>query len=333
MKKSVSVRFIAEKCGVSTATVSRVLNNDPQVADATRKLVRDAFETYGYSAARPQSSRPATVGIVISTLLSSDYYTRLANEFGQLLLETGIESVFFNLFRDQGRLPNALDTLYDSGVSGIAFIGCPYLTVKNALRPGIPHVWLDCNDAPSKTPDIYRVQSDHYVSGQLAAHELILSGHVKPLVFTSANPTYRSLDRCAGLKSAFDEQGITLPNDFTVYLPGVRDAYGEARDMAQYLIASGREFDSVFAVADARTTGAYDGITRIGKRIPEDIGLISFDGTSRTSRYILGITSVQQDVKLLAKRSCDQLLALMDGKEPGEMNVTLPTHIYAGRTL
>lgn len=333
-KKRVSVRFIAERCGVSTATVSRVLNGEPGVADATRRLVEEALELYGYEAPRQAVGRrgPSKVGI-IANALSSDYYGQLVRGVSRSVEGQGREAVTYDLDFGVSHVVRGLETLQGCGVDAIVFIGCPYLAIRDRLDRRCAHVWIDCNDPADLTPGICRVQSDQRVSGSLAARELLRCGHAAPILLGSSTRTWRGDERITGFTEEFAAAGVELPDDFVVETPGLRPVFDEARDIVQYLIAAGRPFDGIFAVSDWRTLAAYAGCLSQGRRVPEDIGIIGFDGSSKASRSVVNLSCIQQDVPLLVHHAVAQLTALLEGEEPAELNVTVPTTILPGQSL
>lgn len=331
-KKDVNVRFIAEKCGVSTATVSRVLNEDSRVARATRQKVLDALDTYGYSlsgAARPKVPK---VGVILR-INNPDYNTGLLRAISDYFFARSIQVIACNAERDHSRIPETLETLYDSGVMGVILIRCPYLEIKEHLNPRIPNVWLDCNDSPEDCRDICCTQSDHYTSGQIAALELLGHGCTRPILINGIERSHRTYERNQGFMSEYAKKGIHLEEERFVYLPTTKDAFAESQDIVRYLLMKDFPFDGVFAVSDWRALGAYMGVKSMGKSIPQDIKIIGFDGISLASRSVLNITCVQQNVSQLAYTACHQLECLMNGQAVKNKHVIVPTGILQGQTV
>ncbi len=331
-RKNVSVKFIAEKCGVSTATISRVLNNDPKVSESTREKVLEACREYNYKfperAAAPVRKK---IGVVTS-ISNQDYFASLLTEIINYLAD--FEYTVINCSMGQGRfnLRDALLTLYDSNVSGIIIISGDYVSIKDMLMPSIPHVWIDCNDAPPETDDICTVQSDQYISGCLAARALLNQNCKRPIMIMSTRRSIRSEERKKGFFDEFRRGGIELTSRNIVEVEPSKDGFSDSREAVRYLIVKGFEFDSVFAISDWRALGAYTGAISMGKRVPEDICIIGFDGVSLACKSV-NITSVQQNTKRLAQSSCDQLLHLIKGEPVLNKHIVIPTDILPGQTL
>ena len=335
-KKEVSIRLIAQECGVSTATVSRVLNNTSNVSDETRHKVINVLQKYQYSP--PQSTnisktkpRLPKIGIVMTSSVS-DYYINLQQHIAEYFMKQNIRIVICNTQDNSAYLATSIETLYDSGVCGIIFISCDYLSIQNMLLPNIPCVWIDCNDHPKDTRSICQVQSDHYASGQLAAQELFRRGSRRPILLTGAHITHRSDERIKGFQSVWNKNQIQFTDEQIIYLPYIKHHFIESRDMVQYLLAKNFSFDSIFAVNDSRALGAVVGVQNSSLQIPNDIRIIGFDGISVTCNSILNITSIQQNTELLAKHACVMLEKQIRNEPIKEKKVIVPPHLSIGQT-
>jgi len=331
-RKNVSVKFIAEKCGVSTATISRVINGDNKVSESTREKVLSAFKEYNYKYPEKSSTLSRKKIGVITTVSNQDYFASLLHEIINYMAEYDFSVISYSMGRGKFSLKEGLETLYDSNVSGIIIISGDYVSVKDFLLPSIPHVWIDCNDAPEDTADICTVQSDQYVSGCLAARALISQSCKHPIMIMSTRQSIRREERKKGFFDEFQRAGIVLGPDNIVEVETTKDGFTDSREAIRYLIAKGVSFDSVFAISDWRALGAYTGAISMGKRVPEDICIIGFDGVSLACKSV-NITSVQQNTRRLSQCSCDQLLHLMRGEDVPERHIIIPTDILPGQTL
>ena len=331
-RKEVSIQSIADLCGVSIATVSRVLNNDRRVAQKTRRRILDAMEEHHYVAPPVQPPAVRKIGIIIHTEIS-DYYMALVLRLHDELKKAGFQMIMGSLGYDSGELPVILDTLYDSNVSGVILITCDCLSIRDRLDGRIPHVWIDCNDPPEVTGDICQVQSDQYVSGVLAAQELYRKGCVRPIILGGSRTSHRMLERIQGFRDEYGKHNIDIGEERIVRTPLIREILVESKQMVRYLLSKGFPFDSVFAISDWRALGAYLALTEAGLKVPEDVKVIGYDGVSIASRVVLNITSVQQNVSLIARYAVDLLLRLTRREEISEKRIIVPTDILTGQTL
>ena len=331
-RKDVSIQMIAEQCGVSTATVSRVLNNEPKVAETTRQMVLSALEESGYRPSSPPSSRIKKAGVVIDTQ-TSDYYWALSIQLRSVLEKAGIQMISASLGRREEALPDILRTIYDSNVCGVILITCGYLSIKNILDPRLPHVWIDCNDPPEQTAGICQVQSDQRMSGILAAQELYRKGCRRPILLGGNTISHRMQERFASFQAEYRKHGIELGEDRIICTPGARPALDESRHSIRYLVSTDYEFDGIFAISDWRALGSYLALADLGIRVPEEVRIIGYDGVSVANRAVLNITSIQQDIEQIAHHTCDLLLRQMDRQAVEKRRIIVPTSIMNGQTL
>ena len=331
-RKNISIRFIAEKCGVSSATVSRALNNDRGVTEATRRRVLEAVSQYNYVSPPNRKNGIERIGVIIPEGFSH-YYITLLGMVGNFFREIDVPTIAINTERKENYLPTALETMYRCDVSGVILIGCDYLSVKNHISRKIPHVWLDCNDPPEDTTEIYQVQSDQYVAGKLAAQEFVRTGCRTPIILCGAHDSHRNRDRLAGFTEEFEKTGLTLSPEQIQYLPEIKPMVTEGQDIIRYLVTKGQEFDSVFAMGDSRAVGAFMALNKMGRRIPEDVKLMGFDGVAQANISVLDITSIQQNVELLARNACETLVSLMNGQPVETKRMLVPTSVLSGKTM
>jgi len=330
-RKDVNVKLIAEKCGVSTATISRVLNADSKVSEATRQKVMDALKELNYKI--PEKTGKTYKKIAVITRVShQDYYVSLVHEINKYMAGLGYEVISLSQENALRTLPELLETAYSSNIAGVIIVSADYSSIKNNLMPSIPHVWIDCNDDPEDVLDVCTVESDHYISGRLAAHALFNQNCRKPIIITGNNPSRRSEERKNGFFDEFKEAGITLDSENIIEVQTGTDGFTVTRETVRYAIAKGMDFDSIFAISDWRALGAYTGVITMGKRVPEDIRIIGFDGLSLACKTV-GITSIQQNTPRLAQCSCNQLLKLIAGEDVEDKHIVIPTGILQGQTL
>lgn len=330
-KKEISVRFIAEQCGVSTATVSRVLNNDESVKAATRIKVRDVLEQYHYEVPPAPLPKVSKVAVVIVSS-ESDYYDTVLAQIGRYFRERGTGVIAMNTEGTPNYLPTALDTLYDSNVQGIILLSCDYLSVRERLHSKIPHVWIDCNDPPEATGQICQVQSDHLISGSMAAQELLRKGCRKPIILTGTHKTHRSRDRMNGFAAELAAAGVHIEPEQVIALPCIKRHVTESQEIIRYLVTKGMDFDSIFAMNDGWALGAYMGVSKTDLKIPQDVKLVGFDGISSACTEVLNITCIQQNVTLLTRYACEMLVELMNQRPVENKRIIVPTTILPGQT-
>lgn len=130
----------------------------------------------------------------------------------------------------------------------------------------------------------------------------------------------------------FASGGIILDDSQIIALPGLKSHVTQGQEMVRYLITRDTDFDGVFAMNDGWAMGAYIGLTQSGLRVPEDVKLVGFDGISKACTEVLNITSIQQNVPLLARYAGEMLLQLIAREPAAEKRIIVPTNVLYGRT-
>ena len=124
-----------------------------------------------------------------------------------------------------------------------------------------------------------------------------------------------------------------MTDEQVIQTPQTREILTESRETVRYLVSKGNAFDSIFAISDWRALGAYLALTELGVRVPEDVKVIGYDGVSVASRTVLNITSVQQNIDLIAWNAAELLLKQINHVQISEKRIIVPTSILTGQTL
>ncbi len=331
-KKNVSVQTVAEACGVSTATVSRVINNDNKVSGETRLNVLNKMKELGYQLPSPSGGQVEKIGVIVDTQVN-EYYQSLIIHLHDALAEKGFRMITASLGYRKDVLPDILKTIYDCNVSGVILVTCDYFSLINLLDPRIPHVWIDCNDSYEDTKDIIcQVQSDQYSSGVMAAQELYRKGSTSPIILAGSSVSHRLKERFEGLRNEYLKHGIEITEDRIIKIPRIREVLDESKQTIRYLISTGYEFDGVFAISDWRALGAYLALSELGIKVPEQVHIIGFDGISTAIQTLLNITCIRQDTNGIAQGACELLLRQIQNKPIINKRIILPVSILNGQT-
>ncbi|MDN5571299.1 MAG: LacI family DNA-binding transcriptional regulator [Propionibacteriaceae bacterium] len=321
---------VAERAGVSVATVSRVLNNRGYLSQTTRDRVSKAIEELDY---RPNqvarsllSQRTGTIGLIVPTV-ALPFYGEIAVGIENELAERGLRLLLCNSFGRADREREHLDLLVRNRVDGIISgahndplpeyrtIRQPAVTIDRELAPHIPNV-----------------RAENERGGRLATEHLLSRGARRPAFLTSRSHERNLRER--GYRAVLAEasiEPIILTADFHLPEPQrtqrVRDALDGHPDL-----------DSVFATDDLLAASALEWAHDIGRRVPDDLRVVGFDGTLAMRRALPGLTTVQQPIAALCATAVDLLARRIDssqrsGNESDEVPpVELPVTLIVGRT-
>lgn len=318
------MKDVAREAGVALGTVSKVFNDLP-VGENYRRRVQEAAGRLGYrvnSYARGlRADRTHTVALILPTL-DHPYFARLANCVNGVLSQRGYRLMLSITNSDSRAEANCLELVRQNMVDGV--IGLTY-SADLDVGDDLPYVSLD----RFISPGIPCVASDNFAGGRMAAERLITLGCRKLLYLRTGSPVPGETDkRGAGFAAQCQAAGA----DFDMKLFNHGDECGPVFD---YIDARVREdsfpYDGIFCCADFLACSVRQKLEAIGRRVPEDVQLIGFDGTPRfdsSGEYLC--SSIVQPVRQLAETAV-RLLLDRGAEEPAGL-VCLPVTYAAGGT-
>ena len=304
---------VALLAGVSTATVSRVLNNSQQVDPATRERVLAAAAKLRYvphGAARTlRSHRSRMVGAIVP---SFDYalYARTTSALQQRLDERGYALVLAEHHYDLATETRIAGKLVERGVDAFVLVGLDHEQALFSLLEdyGRPYVLTWGVDPLHRHPSIGF--DNHAATLQVARH-LIALGHRRIGLLSAPLPgNDRARARGEGLRAALAERGLALDESCIAYAP-ISLAAAEAA-MARLLALPERP-TAVVATNDVFAVGAMMACRRAGVRIPEEMSITGVDNTDLGATQTPGLTSVATPITEIGRAAADQLVARLEG--------------------
>ena len=323
---------VAAEAGVSQSTVSRALAGDPVVSEATRLRVAEAARKLNYfvdnNAARLRTGKTGTLAVVV--ICRPDEDRKDLNPFTYSLLGTicaaassrGYETLVS--FQDG---PNNLAGRYEEQrkADGLIVIGTtqnlPAWEYYRDLGQSGMH-WV-CWGSPFD--DLEWIRSDNQAGARLAASHLIEAGFRQIACIGSVHSLQRQFkERFDGYAERLTEEGL---DPWLVEVEEGLSREEQGRRAVRTLIASARPFDAIFAVCDEIALGALRELSEAGYRIPEDCGLIGFDGIRASAHAMPPLSSIQPDFSAAGAMLVDNLLAAVAG-EPHEQR-RVPVQLLA----
>lgn len=328
-KKRVSLRDVAESCGVSVATVSRVINGKGRFSDATRDRVMAALRREGYvSEALPPEDDDPFVGIVVSSL-DNELIATIAEELTSLLWGSGIAARIVDGCSDAEREAIEVRRLRRAGAAGLILVMCRNCALDMEVAGAVPAVYLD---TPTGDGGSTFVGSDNYVGGQLVAQELIRKGCTAPIVINNRGTTVANNARVQGFLHEFAKAGIEVGPGRVIDPEVHKQSFAAANELVTYLWTKGERFDAVYACNDWRAYGALVALRQMGVTVPDEVRVVGYDGI-RISRFCdQPITTVKQDGIAVAGVAFHKLAELMHGTRPDETKTLVPVRLVVGRT-
>jgi DNA-binding LacI/PurR family transcriptional regulator len=315
---------VAALAGVSHQTVSRVLNNHPNVREQTRTRVRAAIAELGYrpnNAARLLATGTSQVIGVVSR--SSTLYGPAATlaALAEAALKHGF-TVNVESVRTLDRRPvaDAISRHLDQRVAGLVVIA-PVEAASEALGDvpdDIPLVSIDGD--PARPDELVTV--DQELGGYTATRHLLDAGHRTVWHVSGPDHWFDSRGRVDGWRRALTEAGAEIPP----LMPADWSA-ASGYHIGQ-IIARMNDVTGVFAANDHLALGILRALHERGRRVPQDVSIVGFDDVPEAAYYIPPLTTVRPDFDAAATASLELLLAqIRTGRRSGERRVLPPTLI------
>ena len=328
--ESVTIKDIAKRCNVAVSTVSRAINNHPDINPETRRKIMKVIEENHYipnnSAQNLKKSVSKTIGVVIKgadNQLFAKMRPVLVEGIAQYDYDSDIE--YISISGDEIR--EALRLVKEKRLKGLIFLGGNHNRTEDDLK-AVPVPFVMCTvDMDETVPkDLYSsVSVDSYQESYRMVDHLCSKGYKKIVIFSGSRGDesvgrlrlngYR--DALKANRIEVDEQRIWYSQDWAEDVFSMANGYR----MGKKLIESGIDFDCVYAVADSIAIGAGRALLESGIRIPEECGLAGFDGLDETLYYHPSITTMRQPVKEMAEDAVKILFSMLHKGEANQHRV------------
>ncbi len=315
-----NIKDIAELAEVGVSTVSRVINNHPDVKESTRKKILKIIKESNYipnnSARILKQNNTKNIGILVKGVFNP-FFAQMTNIIGKIINQNGYTAIVhqndYNLYQDVDIL---IAFIKEKRLQGIICLGGNFseITDDSFKEVNIPIVLTSVNTISKQGKSYYSsIGIDNVKSAYDAARYLINKGHKKiALVLGDANDTGISLRRLEGYEKALRKESIEIEEDLII-IGGYSSE--KAYEETIKLLKERKDITAIFSLSDIMAIGVAKAIIDSGFRIPEDISLIGFDGMDESKFYNPSITTVKQPQKLMAAMSINLLFSLINGQE------------------
>ncbi len=306
-----TIKDIARLSGCGVATVSRVLNQHPDVSEETRRRVLAVVEEYGF---QPNNNakhlkQQGGNGIIIlvkgtQNMLFADLVERVQTR----LQEDDREAVVYYLDEDADEVGYALQLCRERKPLGILFLGGDLELFRARFQPiTIPCVLLTNTARDLGFENLSSLTTDdgeaaaqviEFLAGQGHRRVCILGGN-----WSCSQISYRRLEGC---RRTFAR--LNLPFDQDRQCEPCRYSMGEGYAATLRLLERCPDLTAIFAMSDVMAMGTIRALRDLGRRVPEDISVVGFDGISMARYSVPRLATVRQDTQRLAERGVEILL-------------------------
>ncbi|WP_250452832.1 LacI family DNA-binding transcriptional regulator [Caballeronia sp. ATUFL_M2_KS44] len=331
-REEVSIADVAERAGVSVATVSRVLNGHTNVREATREKVRAAVAASGYrinELARNLRTAESRLLLTMVPDFGNPFYAAIVRGIDSVARQNG----YFMLLCDTGADPLRERSYFDllRGRRADGAICLDPAAVQNALAEEASALpWVACCEFDPDAGVPYVGIDNHLAAGDVMRY-LIGKGHRRIALINSGHGYLYGRQRLAGYRDALEAAGIAANPAWQIELDSLDyDAGGRA---AAQLASLGRERPTaIFAVSDTLAIGVMNGLRGAGLRVPEDVAVVGFDDIAVAAHVDPPLTTVAQPMQALGEAAANLLLKRLRDPRAHVPGVLLPHRLIQRRS-
>jgi LacI family transcriptional regulator len=309
MPERLTIQDIAHLAGVSKATVSRVLNQKPDVNPATRERISRIVNEQGFvpsiTASGLAGGRPHMIGVLVPAL-TWPFIPEIVQGAAEIVEHSSYELVLYSTLREKDHsamLGRILDIRLIAGL--LAVTPGPFLPGLTQLyEQGFPLVVIDDQHLPTSAP---RVGVDNQQGAYVAVRHLIDQGHRKIAHIKGPAHHRCSQERYQGYQQALAEAGINAPSAY-IWQGDFLTPSGRAG--ARKLLNLPERPTAIFAANDHMAWGVLEAAEEYGLRVPEDVAVVGFDDMIPSAHKRPPLTSVIQPFHEIGQRAAELLLWL-----------------------
>ncbi|GKS87721.1 LacI family DNA-binding transcriptional regulator [Acidovorax sp. SUPP2539] len=321
-----SIKDVAERAGVSTTTVSRVLSNPAAVRTPLRERVEQAIAVLAYrpnlAARRLRQQRASLVGLIVSDI-RSPFFTDVGRAVEDVAYRHGLRLILCNTDEDPAKEQSYLELMADEQASGV--ILSPTMEGLKRLRPTDWPFPMVLVDRALDTTRADRVVLDNRAAARRATEHLLDAGYRRIAVLAGTHST-TGQERQAGYADALRERGLA-PDPH--WVAPTREA-GMAAATALLAGTGGMPRpDALLATNGLLLLGAVHAIQAAGLSMPNDIGLAGFDNNDWTALPALDVTVIAQPTYDIGRTAAELLLQRLAEPERTVRRVVLEGALLA----
>ena len=307
-----NIRDIARLAGVGVSTVSRVINDHPDVKDETRekilKIIKESNYIPNNSARILKKNNTNNIGVLVKGVFNP-FFAEMINIIGNRINEAGYTMILQqNDYATEDDVDNLIAFVKEKRLQGIICLGGNFLNINDESFQflDIPVVLTSVNTLSKESKSKFSsIGIDNVLAAKASIQYLIDKGHRNiGILLGEKNDVGISGLRLEGYKKALEENNIPYSEE-NVFI-GDYD-YSGAYRVTKEIINNRKDITAIFSISDIMAVGAAKSVIDQGLQVGEDISIMGFDGMDISKYYNPGITTVKQPKKNMANNSIDLL--------------------------
>ncbi len=321
--KSITMKDVAKLARVSVGTVSRVINQKQGIKEITLKKVQQAIDELGYIpdvyARGMKKNKTETIALIVPSVWHP-FFGEFAFHVEVELSKKGYKLLLCNISGPKREL-DYITMLQQNKVDGI--IAITYSPIEDYLSSNIPFVSID---RTYEDKAIACVSSDNQKGAELAAQVLISKGGTHFGFIGGHNKTINETKK----RRLFFEKTI-LEAGFPCEVLDLEEPYDNFLEEVEVFLRQHPEIDALFTINDFTAIDAISILEKLGKKVPEDVQVIGYDGIRQAEERTQYLSTIRQPIEEMATEAVQCLLDILDKKDR-PLQITLPISYLEGKT-
>jgi LacI family transcriptional regulator/LacI family repressor for deo operon, udp, cdd, tsx, nupC, and nupG len=329
VRRSVSIQDIAQAAGVSHATVSRALRDNPLISAEVRRTIQRLADAMGYTpnavAQSLKGQRSNTIGLVV-TSIADPFCGRLARGVDEIAEQSGVDVFLGVSYNSPKQELTVIESFHRRRVDGIV-TASSCLTdehLDRLKRIGVPIVLIN-RQSEGDYAQFHTVDVDSYAGARQAMNHLLTLGHSSIAYLGATNRPRSNRERKRGYCDALETAGIALKDGWIQEAPPNRRSYSDdvADGQGLMLEALRTGITAAFCYNDMYAIGALLTCRELGLVMPGQVSVVGFDDVELAQYVTPTLTTVHQPKLRLGQLATETLLSLMEDR-PTENQIVSP---------
>lgn len=320
----ITIKDIAKQCGVGVSTVSRAINNHPDINPETRKMIMDVIEETGFipnNSARNLKRTDAKCIAVLVKGITNPFFSNMIQIIEDETQKHKYALVLRHVEAHEDEVDVALELVKEKRLRGIIFLGGGFRHSEEKLNKlTVPFIFSTigmCMPSEESKRNYSNIAVDDRLESKKMTNFLLDLGH-RNIAIIAENPKEPLGQlRLEGYEQAFQQHNLTVNPKMVWCVEEEIDHYSMENGYltTKKLLESGEKVTAIYATADSLAIGACRAILEAGKKIPEDISVAGYDGISLGEYYNPKLTTIKQPVEDMAKTTIHLMLEVIAGRE------------------
>lgn len=313
--KKISIKEIAKLSGVSTATVSRVINNNGRFSEKTRQKVLDVMKDTGYqinySAKTLRMNKSFSIGILVPDI-TNFFFANIVEKIEKILFDLGYSTIICNTGRDTNKENAYLSMLEGKMIDGLIIISGAdeFEFISQNEEESIPYICID-REPKHKKKTVF-ISSNHYQGAFEATEHLLSNGVLNPAIVMHQRNSSSAKERLNGFKDALKKNNISYSQERNLLY--FNQSYQADQKSFSDFMKRNSDVDGIFAVNDDIALSLLNILQECKISVPSKMKIIGFDDVPACQYSSPTLSSIRQDTDKISQIATETLIQLIDKK-------------------